>query len=188
MVHHLAVAEALAVLAGGVAQLAEEVGALARALLGQPQLLMLDEPTSGLDQPGEAAFYRLIEEVRRETGAAVLMISHDLNMVVNFCDRVLVMYRGAVVDTCAARDLVRSTHPYTQGLIRSIPRIDTAAVQHVRLESIPGTVPKLIAPAEGCRFADRCRFVTPECRTATPPLREISPGHKVACILDEFPA
>ena len=79
-------------------------------------------------------------------------------------------------------------HPYTQGLIRSIPRIDTAATHKVRLEAIPGSVPKLIAPAEGCRFAGRCKFAKAECRTATPPLREISPGHKVACILDEFPA
>jgi peptide/nickel transport system ATP-binding protein len=72
-------------------------------------------------------------------------------------------------------------YPYTQGLIRSIPRIDTAAVHKVRLEAIPGTVPKLVEPAEGCRFADRCRHVRADCRQATPALREIEPGHKVAC-------
>ena len=75
-------------------------------------------------------------------------------------------------------------HPYTQGLIRSIPRIDTAATHKVRLETIAGTVPKLISPGEGCRFAARCKHATPACTAATPPLREISPGHKVACILD----
>ncbi|OYU67798.1 MAG: hypothetical protein CFE45_43480 [Burkholderiales bacterium PBB5] len=75
-------------------------------------------------------------------------------------------------------------HPYTQGLIRSIPRIDTAAVHKVRLEAIAGTVPKLINPAEGCRFAARCRHATPACTVATPPLRDVAPGHKVACILD----
>ena len=78
-------------------------------------------------------------------------------------------------------------HPYTQGLIRSIPRIDTAALHKVRLESIPGTVPKLIDPPEGCRFAPRCKFAMPECRSATPPLRTVSPGHKVACILEALP-
>jgi peptide/nickel transport system ATP-binding protein len=79
-------------------------------------------------------------------------------------------------------------HPHTQGLIRSIPRIDLAATQKLRLESIPGTVPKLIEPGEGCRFAARCRYAKPECTTATPPLRVVGPGHKVACILDEVPA
>jgi peptide/nickel transport system ATP-binding protein len=74
-------------------------------------------------------------------------------------------------------------HPYTQGLIRSIPRIDTAAVQKVRLEAIPGTVPKLIEPREGCRFAGRCRHASPACLQATPPLLEVAPGHKVACVL-----
>jgi peptide/nickel transport system ATP-binding protein len=82
----------------------------------------------------------------------------------------------------------RPRHPYTQGLIRSIPRIDTAATHKVRLEAIPGTVPKLIEPAEGCRFAGRCRFVTAECLKATPPLREVAPGHKVACILESAAA
>jgi peptide/nickel transport system ATP-binding protein len=78
-------------------------------------------------------------------------------------------------------------HPYTQGLIRSIPRIDLAAVQKVRLEAIPGTVPKLIEPSEGCRFAGRCKHVTPGCLTATPPLLEVAPGHKVACVLHSTP-
>jgi peptide/nickel transport system ATP-binding protein len=76
-------------------------------------------------------------------------------------------------------------HPYTQGLIRSIPRIDLAATHKVRLEAIPGTVPKLIEPAEGCRFASRCRRATPACSAATPPLRELAPGHRVACFLAE---
>jgi len=79
----------------------------------------------------------------------------------------------------------RPRHPYTQGLIRSIPRIDRAATQHLRLEAIPGTVPKLIEPAAGCRFAARCRIAVPDCSRATPPLRELEPGHKVACFLAE---
>jgi peptide/nickel transport system ATP-binding protein len=75
-------------------------------------------------------------------------------------------------------------HPYTQGLIRSIPRIDLDAQHKVRLEAIPGTVPKLIEPAEGCRFAARCKHAQPQCLQATPPLREAAPGHRVACIFD----
>jgi peptide/nickel transport system ATP-binding protein len=78
-------------------------------------------------------------------------------------------------------------HPYTQGLIRSIPRIDLAATQHVRLEAIPGTVPKLIEPAEGCRFAGRCRHARSDCTRQTPTLTEVAPGHKVACFLESAP-
>ena len=92
---------------------------------------------------------------------------------------------GKVVEEATVEQLfAHPRHPYTQGLIRSIPRIDMAATHKVRLEAIPGTVPKLNEPAEGCRFAGRCKFVMPECRTATPPLRLVAPGHKVACILE----
>ena len=90
-----------------------------------------------------------------------------------------------MVEEANVEDLfARPRHPYTQGLIRSIPRIDLAATHKVRLETIGGTVPKLINPAEGCRFADRCKYVMPACRSATPPLLEVTPGHKVACILE----
>jgi peptide/nickel transport system ATP-binding protein len=99
------------------------------------------------------------------------------------------MYAGKVVEEASVGELfAHPRHPYTQGLIRSIPRIDTAAVQKVRLESIPGTVPKLIEPPEGCRFAPRCRYARADCITATPPLREVAPGHKVACVLEVAPA
>jgi len=102
---------------------------------------------------------------------------------------VVVMYAGKVVEEAPVGELfAHARHPYTQGLIRSIPRIDTAALHKVRLESIPGTVPKLIEPAEGCRFAARCRYAKPICTQATPPLRTVAPGHKVACVLDEIPA
>ena len=99
--------------------------------------------------------------------------------------RVVVMYAGKVVEEASVEELfAHPRHPYTQGLIRSIPRIDTAATHKVRLETIAGTVPKLIAPREGCRFAARCKYVIPACTEATPPLRQVAPGHKVACILD----
>jgi peptide/nickel transport system ATP-binding protein len=105
--------------------------------------------------------------------------------VAETAQRVVVMYAGKVVEEASVEELfAHPRHPYTQGLIRSIPRIDTAATHKVRLEAIPGTVPKLIEPAEGCRFAGRCAHVRPACTSATPPLIEVAPGHKVACILE----
>jgi peptide/nickel transport system ATP-binding protein len=158
---------------------------IAIALACNPKLLIADEPTTALDVTIQAQILDLMAELKDRLGMAVMLITHAMGVVAEVAQRVVVMYAGKVVEEAPVEELfAHPRHPYTQGLIRSIPRIDTAAVQHVRLESIPGTVPKLIAPAEGCRFADRCKFVTPECRTATPPLREISPGHKVACILD----
>jgi peptide/nickel transport system ATP-binding protein len=114
-----------------------------------------------------------------------MLITHAMGVVAEVAQRVVVMYAGKVVEEAPVAELfARPRHPYTQGLIRSIPRIDTAATHKVRLEAIPGTVPKLIEPAEGCRFAGRCRHVVSACLQATPPLRMVGPGHKVACILD----
>jgi peptide/nickel transport system ATP-binding protein len=94
------------------------------------------------------------------------------------------MYAGKVVEEAPVRELfARPKHPYTQGLIRSIPRIDTAVTAKTRLEAIKGVVPSLLEPREGCRFAPRCKHARDECSQATPPLREIAPGHKVACVL-----
>jgi len=158
---------------------------IAIALACNPKLLIADEPTTALDVTIQAQILDLMAELKQRLGMAVMLITHAMGVVAEVAQRVVVMYAGKVVEEATVEELfAHPRHPYTQGLIRSIPRIDTAALQHVRLESIPGTVPKLIAPAEGCRFADRCRFVQPECRTATPPLRQISPGHQVACIFD----
>jgi peptide/nickel transport system ATP-binding protein len=116
---------------------------------------------------------------------AVMLITHAMGVVAETAQRVVVMYAGKVVEEAPVGELfARARHPYTQGLIRSIPRIDTAATHKVRLEAIAGTVPKLIEPPEGCRFAPRCKFATPACTQATPPLRAVAPGHRVACILD----
>ena len=158
---------------------------IAIALACNPKLLIADEPTTALDVTIQAQILDLMGELKQRLGMAVMLITHAMGVVAETAQRVVVMYAGKVVEEATVEELFANPrHPYTQGLIRSIPRIDMAATQHVRLESIPGTVPKLIAPAEGCRFADRCKFMQPECRTATPPLREISPGHKVACIFD----
>ncbi len=158
---------------------------IAIALACNPKLLIADEPTTALDVTIQAQILDLMGELKDRLGMAVMLITHAMGVVAETAQRVVVMYAGKVVEEATVEQLfAHPRHPYTQGLIRSIPRIDTAAIHKVRLEAIPGTVPKLIEPAEGCRFAGRCKFVMPECRTATPPLREVKPGHKVACILE----
>jgi peptide/nickel transport system ATP-binding protein len=158
---------------------------IAIALACKPQLVIADEPTTALDVTIQAQILDLLARLKDEFGMAVMLITHAMGVVAEVAQRVVVMYAGKVVEEAPVRELfAHPRHPYTQGLIRSIPRIDLDATQKVRLEAIPGTVPKLIDPAEGCRFADRCRHARPECLQATPPLREPVPGHKVACILD----
>ncbi len=158
---------------------------IAIALACRPELVIADEPTTALDVTIQAQILDLLAELKRDFGMAVLLITHAMGVVAEVAQRVVVMYAGQVVEEAPVRALFASPrHPYTQGLIRSIPRIDTAATQKVRLEAIPGTVPQLIEPVAGCRFAARCRFVQSGCVEATPKLREVAPGHKVACILD----
>ena len=158
---------------------------IAIALACKPKLLIADEPTTALDVTIQAQILDLMAELKSTMGMAVMLITHAMGVVAEVAQRVVVMYAGKVVEEATVEELfAHPRHPYTQGLIRSIPRIDLAATHKTRLEAIPGTVPKLIEPAEGCRFAGRCRHATPACSTATPPLREVSPGHKVACILE----
>ena len=159
---------------------------IAIALACSPQLLIADEPTTALDVTIQAQILDLMADLKDRLGMAILMITHAMGVVAEVAQRVVVMYAGQVVEEAPVAGLFATPrHPYTQGLIRSIPRIDTAALHKVRLETIPGTVPKLIAPAPGCRFADRCRYARDECRASTPSLREITPGHKVACFFAE---
>ena len=158
---------------------------IAIALACNPKLLIADEPTTALDVTIQAQILDLMVELKDRLGMAIMLITHAMGVVAETAQRVVVMYAGKVVEEASVEDLfARPRHPYTQGLIRSIPRIDLAATHKVRLETITGTVPKLINPAEGCRFADRCKYVMPACRSATPPLLEVTSGHKVACILE----
>jgi len=158
---------------------------IAIALACKPKLLIADEPTTALDVTIQAQILDLMSELKDSMGMAVMLITHAMGVVAEVAQRVVVMYAGKVVEEAPVEALFASPrHPYTQGLIRSIPRIDLAATHKTRLEAIPGTVPKLIEPGEGCRFAGRCRHATDACRAATPPLREVAPGHKVACILE----
>ena len=156
---------------------------IAMALACNPKLVIADEPTTALDVTIQAQILDLLNEMKERLGMAVLLITHAMGVVAETAQRVVVMYAGKVVEEAPVRSLFAAPrHPYTQGLIRSIPRLDLAATEHRRLEAIPGTVPALLNPPPGCRFAARCRFATPECTAAEPPLREVSPGHKVACI------
>jgi peptide/nickel transport system ATP-binding protein len=157
---------------------------IAMALSCNPKLLIADEPTTALDVTIQAQILDLLAEMKERLGMAVMLITHAMGVVAEVAQRVVVMYAGKVVEEAPVRELFGNPrHPYTQGLIRSIPRLDLAATEHHRLEAIPGSVPSLLNPPTGCRFAARCRYVTEACLTAEPPLREVAAGHKVACIL-----
>ena len=156
---------------------------IAMALACNPQLLIADEPTTALDVTIQAQILDLLGELKSKMGMAVMLITHAMGVIAETAQRVAVMYAGKVVEEASVQELFSAPHhPYTQGLIRSIPRIDLAAVHKQRLETIRGVVPSLLEPAPGCRFAPRCPHARAACRE-TPPLREIRPGHKVACVL-----
>ena len=157
---------------------------IAMALSCNPKLLIADEPTTALDVTIQAQILELLQDLKARFGMAVMLITHAMGVVAETAQRVVVMYAGKIIEEAPVERLFeRPHHPYTQGLIRSIPRIDRAATRKTRLEAIGGVVPNLLNLPPGCRFAPRCRFATDVCRAATPPLREIAPGHKVACVL-----
>ena len=158
---------------------------IAMALSCSPKLLIADEPTTALDVTIQAQILELLNELKSKLKMAVMLITHDMGVIAETAQRVVVMYAAKVVEEAPVGDLFKEPlHPYTQGLLRSIPRIDLAATEHLRLETIPGTVPTLrgdIAP--GCRFAPRCPFVKSVCTEQDPVLKEVKPGHKVSCWL-----
>jgi peptide/nickel transport system ATP-binding protein len=159
---------------------------IAMALSCNPKLLIADEPTTALDVTIQAQILDLLLDMKSRFGMSIMLITHAMGVVAEVAQRVAVMYAGKVVEEASVDRLFASPcHPYTQGLIRSIPRIDLAAARKQRLETIAGTVPKLIDPPVGCRFAARCRLAVDECRRAQPELREIEAGHRVACIRAE---
>ena len=157
---------------------------IAMALSCNPKLLIADEPTTALDVTIQAQILDLLGDLKQRMGMAVMLITHAMGVIAETAQRVVVMYAGEVVEQATVAQLFRAPrHPYTQGLIRSIPRIDRAATQKMPLETISGVVPSLLNPPVGCRFAPRCTFARADCTAATPPLREIAPGHYVACVL-----
>lgn len=151
---------------------------IAMALVTNPKLLIADEPTTGLDVSIAAQILDLLKEMGEQTGATILLITHDLGVVAGHCDRVAVMHAGQVVETADVKELFhRPLHPYTLKLIHSIPRVDVDTV----METIPGNVPGLVHPPPGCRFADRCLLVTEDCRKMKPEMKAIHGDHWVAC-------
>jgi peptide/nickel transport system ATP-binding protein len=157
---------------------------IAMALACNPKLLIADEPTTALDVTIQAQILELIGELKAKLGMAVLLITHAMGVIAETAQRVVVMYAGRVVEEAPVATLFAAPrHPYTQGLIRSIPRLDASALPRQRLDAIPGTVPSLLALPPGCRFAPRCPHARAACSAAVPALREVGPGHRVACIL-----
>ena len=157
---------------------------IAMALSCQPKLLIADEPTTALDVTIQAQILELMQEMKERFGMAIMLITHAMGVVAETAQRVVVMYAGKVVEEATVKELFANPrHPYTQGLIRSIPRIDRTAGRQARLESISGTVPSLLDPPIGCRFAARCKYAMEICIREEPALREIAPGHKMACVL-----
>ncbi len=157
---------------------------IAMALSCNPKLLIADEPTTALDVTIQAQILDLLNELKQKIGMAVMLITHDMGVIAETAQRVMVMYAGKVVEEAPVKDLFKEPlHPYTQGLLRSIPRIDLAATRKQKLEAIPGVVPSLLDVPPGCRFAPRCQFVKPMYMEKEPPLKEVRPGHKVACWL-----
>jgi oligopeptide/dipeptide ABC transporter ATP-binding protein len=151
---------------------------IALALLLSPKLLVADEPTTGLDFITQAQILRGLVEARAYTSSALLLITHDIAVVWETCDRAAVMYAGTIVEEGSVDLLGAPVHPYTIGLLNAFPAVDSAVDT---LVSIPGSPPSLLSPPAGCRFAERCPFARDICRSAAPLLREVAAGHRVAC-------
>ena len=162
-------------LSGGMRQRAM----IAMALACGPRLLIADEPTTALDVTIQAQILDLLRRLREETGTAIILITHDLGVIAELADDVLVMYAGRVVERAPVRALFEAPqHPYTIGLFGAIPELDR---RRARLATIEGTVPDPSAAIAGCAFAPRCPFAAPRCCVEAPALRAVAPGHDAAC-------
>jgi len=158
---------------------------IAMALSCNPKVLIADEPTTALDVTIQAQILDLMRELQKTFGTAIILITHDMGVVAENADRVVVMYAGRMVEEASAKDLFDNPgHPYTRGLLGSIPHLDSAAradTRRARLNEIKGMVPSLFNLPQGCSFAPRCAFATDECRNAAPPLAQHRPGRRIAC-------
>jgi oligopeptide/dipeptide ABC transporter ATP-binding protein len=157
---------------------------IAIAIACQPKLLIADEPTTALDVTVQAQILELLKEIQEVNDMSVILITHDLGVVAEMCDEVIVMYAGKIVEHTDVDTLFHNPkHPYTRLLMGAIPKMDE---KEERLSSIQGIVPSLInMPKVGCRFAHRCPQAMPECFTVTPLLEEVEQDHEVACLLFE---
>lgn len=156
---------------------------IAMALSCNPRLLIADEPTTALDVTIQAQIMELLSQLQKETGMAMILITHDIGLVANMADRVLVMYAGQIIEEAPAMELFRSPkHPYTQALLNTVPTIRDSAER--RLLSIPGIVPESYDDIKGCRFADRCRFRRPECDQPQEDY-QFAEAHTAKCIVSK---
>jgi peptide/nickel transport system ATP-binding protein len=163
-------------LSGGMAQRVM----IAMALSSNPKLLIADEPTSALDVTIQAQILELLDELVKKFGNAVILITHDMGVAAEFCDKMAVMYAGNMVEYARTTNIFENPyHPYTRGLLKAVPKIGRTD----ELQSIQGIVPDLVEPPSGCRFHPRCKHVMEICRKDFPPLVEIKSGHYVACYL-----
>lgn len=159
---------------------------IAIALASKPKLLIADEPTTALDVTIQAQIIHLLKEIQKKYNMAIIIITHDLGVVANIADRVLVMYAGKIVEMGTVEDIFYHTRmPYTWSLLQSLPRIDQ--INEQRLYNIKGQPPKLVGEITGCSFYPRCPFASEECKMSSPELKEVEggEGHQVACILSK---
>jgi peptide/nickel transport system ATP-binding protein len=156
---------------------------IAIALACHPKLLIADEPTTALDVTIQAQILGLMQDLKRGVGAAIILITHDLGVVAEVAERVMVMYAGRKVEEAPVTDLFRNPlHPYTQGLLGAVPKLGSSLSGTTsRLAEIPGTVPNLKQRIEGCVFASRCHLATDLCRAVAPALEAKASGHFAAC-------
>ncbi len=158
---------------------------IAMALACKPKILIADEPTTALDVTIQAQILRLMNELQKENGTSIIFITHDLGVINEMADDVVVMYCGQVVEQSSAEVIFTNcpvSHPYTEGLMHSIPRLDNMGN---RLEPIPGVVPHPLALPKGCKFAPRCKYATRKCLEEEPELVEVNPGQKIRCFYPE---
>lgn len=164
-------------LSGGMKQRAM----IAMALAAKPSMLIADEPTTALDVTIQAQILRLMRDLMNEVKTSILFITHDLGVISEIADRVAVMYAGRIVEESNVRELFKEPlHPYTAGLLASLPRLSELSRE---IQPLAGSVPDAINPPKGCSFHPRCKFVMDQCHTIQPELKEVKPGHKVACHL-----
>jgi oligopeptide/dipeptide ABC transporter ATP-binding protein len=156
---------------------------IAMAIANNPDLIIADEPTTALDVTIQAQVLALLKKAQEETGAATILITHDLGVVAELADRVVVMYAGRIAETAGVRELfARPRHPYTMGLLASLPRMDTDVD---RLDPIPGNPPNLADPPPGCPFHPRCPIARDRCGEERPPLIPVAKDHYSACFFHE---
>lgn len=153
---------------------------IAMALICQPEILIADEPTTALDVTIQAQILDLMKSLQAETGMSIIFITHDLGVIAEMCDEVVVMYAGNMVESAAVMDLFQKPkHPYTKGLLKSIPRLEYPAKE--KLATIEGVVPDLTDLPIGCRFQNRCEYADSECAERQPPVEIVGQGHTVRC-------